>query len=198
MTNLQPKSSKAAVKPYVVPGALVWMDLEMTGLDPDQNQIIEVATVITDSQLIILAEGPIIAIHQDPAVFETMDSWNREHHTKSGLWKRVVESTTTLEQAQELTLDFIKKHVKLKESPLCGNSIWQDRRFIAKHMKKLDDYLHYRLIDVSTIKTLAKLWFPTELRKIPEKESKHLAMDDIKESIEELRAYRTHFFIEPK
>lgn len=172
------------------PSKLVWMDLEMTGLDPDRDVIIEMATIITDANLDVIAVGPEIVIQRPAQLFDTMDSWNREHHTKSGLWKKVVESTVTEQEAENLTLDFIRKHVGSKESPLCGNSIWQDRRFIAKYMKNLDQYLHYRLIDVSTLKTLGKMWYAKEMATIVEKKSNHRALDDITESIEELKQYR--------
>ncbi|MCX6124786.1 MAG: oligoribonuclease [Proteobacteria bacterium] len=183
-------SPRDANKKSDVPTRLVWMDLEMTGLDPDRDVIIEMATIITDANLSIIAEGPEIVIQRPAELFSTMDSWNREHHKKSGLWKRVVESTVTERAAEEMTLKFIKEHVQAKDSPLCGNSIWQDRRFIAKYLKKLDDYLHYRLIDVSTLKTLGKMWYPKAMAMITEKRSNHRAMDDIRESIEELKRYR--------
>lgn len=173
------------------PSRLVWMDLEMTGLDPDRDVVIEMATLITDAELNIVAEGPEIVIQRAPELFETMDSWNREHHTKSGLWQKVVTSTITEAEAEEKTLAFIKEHIKERESPLCGNSIWQDRRFIAKYMKKLDAYLHYRLIDVSTLKILGTMWYAGDLKQVIEKKSSHRALDDIRESIEELRRYRT-------
>ncbi len=173
-----------------IPEKLVWMDLEMTGLDPDRDFIIEMATIITDRELNVLEEGPEIVVHCDPTTFDRMDSWNKEHHTKSGLWAKVIASTTSQSEAEQQTLDFIKKHVKERSSPLCGNSIWQDRRFIAKQMKALDTYLHYRLIDVSTLKTLGKMWYPAEMKTITEKSSNHRALDDIKESIEELKVYR--------
>ena len=172
------------------PQRLVWMDLEMTGLDPDRDVIIEMATVITDAALNVIAEGPEIVIQRSQDLFASMDSWNREHHTKSGLWKKVIESTVSQNEAEEMTLNFIKKHVGEKQSPLCGNSIWQDRRFIAKHLKNLDAYLHYRLIDVSTVKILGKMWYPKEMETLVEKKSNHRALEDIKESIEELKRYQ--------
>lgn len=174
-----------------VPCSLVWMDLEMTGLEPDQDVIIEMATVITDPELNVIAEGPELVIRRSQELFKGMDSWNREHHTKSGLWAKVIASEVSEEEAEKQTLEFIKKYVKNRESPLCGNSIWQDRRFIAKYMKKIDAYLHYRLIDVSTLKVLGKMWFPQEMATLTEKNSSHRALDDIKESIEELKRYRT-------
>ncbi|MEI6398900.1 MAG: oligoribonuclease [Pseudomonadota bacterium] len=176
------------------PKKLVWMDLEMTGLDSDRDVIIEMATLITDVELNVIAEGPEIVIRRSQELFETMDSWNREHHTKSGLWAKVVSSEVSQDQAEQMTIEFIKQHVGLRESPLCGNSIWQDRRFIAKHMKNLDAYLHYRLVDVSSVKLLGKIWYPAESEKSRDKKSAHRALDDIKESIEELKLYRQLIF----
>ena len=176
------------------PKKLVWMDLEMTGLDSDRDVIIEMATLITDLELNVIAEGPEIVIQRPKELFETMDSWNREHHTKSGLWDKVVSSEVTQDQAEKMTVNFLKKHIGPRESPLCGNSIWQDRRFIAKHMKALDSYLHYRLIDVSTVKLIGKIWYPSDTEQSKEKQSAHRALDDIKESIEELKQYRQLIF----
>jgi oligoribonuclease len=176
------------------PSKLVWMDLEMTGLDSDRDVIIEMATLITDIELNVIAEGPEIVIQQPESLFVTMDSWNQEHHTKSGLWAKVITSTVTQLQAEQMTLEFIKQHIGPRESPLCGNSIWQDRRFIAKHMKQLDAYLHYRLIDVSTVKLLGKIWYPNACEQTTEKKSSHRALDDIRESIEELKTYRSLLF----
>lgn len=174
------------------------MDLEMTGLDPERDLIIEMATLITDSDLNIIAEGPEIVIHRPANLFETMDDWNREQHTKSGLWAKVLESKISQIEAEQQTLSFLKQHIGPRESPLCGNSIWQDRRFIAKYMKDLDNYLHYRLIDVSTIKILGKLWYPKDMEKGIEKKSAHRALDDIRESIEELKLYRQALFKNPQ
>ncbi len=171
---------------------LIWMDCEMTGLDPDRDTIIEVATLVTDAELNVLAEGPELVVSQPAALFATMDDWNKEHHTKSGLWKKVVESTVTLAEAERLTLEFVKSHVGPKESPLCGNSIWQDRRFLVRYMKGLEAYLHYRVVDVSTVKELASRWYPTA--KYSKKKGAHRAMDDIRESVEELRYYRQTLF----
>jgi oligoribonuclease len=176
------------------PKKLVWMDLEMSGLDSDRDVIIEMATLITDTELNVIAEGPEIVIRRSQDLFDTMDSWNREHHTKSGLWAKVVSSEVTQEQAEQMTIEFIKQHVGPRESPLCGNSIWQDRRFIAKHMKNLDAYLHYRLVDVSSVKLLGKIWYPAESEKSTDKKSSHRALDDIRESIEELKLYRKLLF----
>ena len=176
------------------PEKLVWMDLEMTGLDSDRDVIIEMATLITDKDLNVIAEGPEIVIQRPQELFQSMDAWNQEHHKKSGLWQKVITSTITQDQAEQLTLDFIKQHTGLRESPLCGNSIWQDRRFIAKHMRQLDVFLHYRLIDVSTVKILGKIWNPTAVATTNEKKSSHRALDDIRESIEELKFYRAALF----
>lgn len=175
-------------------GLLVWMDLEMTGLDPERDTIIEMATLITDSDLNIVAEGPEIVIRQDAALFAGMDDWNKEHHTKSGLWAQVISSTTTLAEAEQQTLSFIKSHVGLKESPLCGNSIWQDRRFLTRYMPAIEAYLHYRLVDVSSVKELVSRWYPDNW-KFSKPKGSHRAMDDIRESIDELRHYRTKIFL---
>lgn len=171
---------------------LVWMDLEMTGLDPERDTIIEIATLITDGELNVIAEGPEIAVYQDPSWFDKMDDWNQEHHTKSGLWAKVIASKVSLAEAEEEILTFIKKHCGLRESPLCGNSVWQDRRFLARYMQKIDQHLHYRLIDVSTVKELGSRWYPGV--KYDKKKNSHRAMDDIKESLEELKFYRSEFF----
>ena len=171
---------------------LIWMDCEMTGLDPDRDTIIEIATLVTDADLNILAEGPEIVIRQPAALYETMDDWNKEHHTKSGLWQKVVESEISLAEAEAQTLAFIKSHVAPKSSPLAGNSIWQDRRFLVRYMKSIESYLHYRLVDVSTIKELAGRWYPTT--KYSKKKGAHRAMDDIRESVAELRFYRQNVF----
>ena len=173
---------------------LVWMDLEMTGLDPDRDVIIEIATIITDHQLNIIAEGPDLVIHRDHSLFETMDNWNQEHHSKSGLWDKVLASKVSERDAEEETLAFIKKHVGQRESPLCGNTIWQDRRFLVRYMKNLEAWLHYRLVDVSTIKELAGRWYPNTMAGFAKKKNAHRALDDCRESIEEMRQYRETFF----
>lgn len=178
-------------------GPLVWMDLEMTGLDPQQDEIIEIATLVTDSDLNVIAEGPEMVLHQDPSRFDRMDEWNRTQHTKSGLWERVVNSEITAEEAEHETLEFLKKHTGERQSPLCGNSIWQDRRFLVRYMPRLEAYLHYRLIDVSTLKELTHRWYPEDARFEGKKES-HRALDDIHESIEELKHYRNKVFAPAK
>ncbi|MGP0565261.1 oligoribonuclease [Nitrospina sp. 32_T5] len=174
---------------------LVWMDLEMTGLDPDKEEIIEIATIVTDSQLNILAEGPCLVIHQDDAILERMDDWNQKTHSASGLIQKVKESTLTVEEAEQRTLDFIKQYVPYKTSPLCGNSIQQDRRFLDRYMKDLTDYLHYRNIDVTSIKEVIRRWYPNGTR-LPKKSDAHMALTDVRESIEELIFYRNNFFVD--
>jgi oligoribonuclease len=173
---------------------LIWIDLEMTGLVPENDVIIEIATIITDQDLTILAEGPVIAIHQPDSILNAMDAWNTKHHTESGLIARVKSSTYDMKQAESETLAFIEQYIPAKTSPMCGNSICQDRRFLNRYMPSLEAYFHYRHIDVSTLKELVKRWRPDLIQGFV-KQSKHLALDDIKESIEELRYYREHFII---
>lgn len=173
-------------------GALVWMDLEMTGLDPDRDTILEIATIVTDGALNALEEGPVLAIHQPAAVLEAMDDWNREHHAASGLTARVTSSTVSMADAENRTLELVRRHCSERSAPLCGNSIWQDRRFLARYMPALEAYLHYRIVDVSSIKELAARWYPDLA--LPKKRNAHLALDDIRESIDELRFYRQHIF----
>jgi len=175
------------------PTHLIWIDLEMTGLNPDLDRIIELAIVVTDRTLNVVAEGPIFAIHQSPEVLAKMDDWNTKQHTRSGLVERVNQSTMSEEEAENKTLAFLAEWVPSGVSPMCGNSICQDRRFLYRYMPKLERYFHYRNLDVSTIKELAKSWHP-ELLKHFKKKSTHLAMDDVKESIDELRYYRDTFF----
>jgi oligoribonuclease len=170
---------------------LIWIDLEMTGLDTGQDSIIEIATVVTDSQLNVLAEGPEFAIAHPLVVLEAMDDWNRAQHTRSGLWKRVVESTVTLGQAEAQTVDFLAQWLPANASPMCGNSICQDRRFLHRLMPRLEKYFHYRNLDVSTLKELARRWAPTVLEGV-RKQSAHTALSDVRDSIEELRHYRKH------
>ncbi len=172
---------------------LVWMDLEMTGLDPDQDVIIEIATIITDPALNILAEGPSLAVHQSEAMLAGMDEWNTTHHGASGLTERVRASTTTTADAEAQTLAFIQQWTEAGRSPLCGNSIGQDRRFLYRYMPNLSEWLHYRNIDVSTVKELARCWRPDVLAGV-QKSGQHLALADIRESIGELQHYREHFF----
>jgi len=172
---------------------LIWLDLEMTGLDIEANRIIEIATIITDSDLEIIAEGPVFAIHQPEEILALMDDWNVKQHTKSGLIERVRKSSVNTEQAEAETLLFLQKYVQPGKSPLCGNSICMDRRFLARYMPALEKFFHYRLLDVSSIKELAIRWAP-EVYKSLKKESRHLALDDIKDSINELKHYRENFF----
>ncbi len=175
---------------------LVWMDLEMTGLDPKTCVIIEIASLVTDKDLNLIAQGPSLVIHQPQSVLDVMDDWNKKHHGESGLIKQVQESTVTLEEAEKQTLAFISQHVKAKTSPLCGNTIYQDRRFLIEYMKDLESYLHYRLVDVSTIKELVKRWYGPAFQS-PQKKQKHKALDDILETVEELKFYRKMVFKQP-
>lgn len=172
---------------------LIWIDLEMTGLDPDNDLIIEIATVITDKDLKILAEGPVLAVHQSDAVLAAMDDWNQKHHGESGLISRVKSSNVNEAEAEAQTLAFLQQWLPANASPICGNSICQDRRFLYRHMPKLEAYFHYRNLDVSTVKELAGRWAP-HIRDGFYKKSTHKALDDIIESIEELKYYREHFF----
>jgi len=172
---------------------LIWIDLEMTGLLPDSDVIIEIATIVTDAQLNVLAEGPMLAIHQSDEILDGMDEWNTNQHGKSGLTQRVKDSAISEAEAEQQTIEFLKEYVPEGKSPICGNSICQDRRFLARYMPKLEAYFHYRNLDVSTIKELAMRWQPEVLQGFTKK-SKHLALDDIKDSIEELKFYREKVF----
>lgn len=168
---------------------LIWIDLEMTGLNPMKDRIIEIALIVTDKNLNIVAEGETMAIHQPTSVLEKMDEWNTEHHTDSGLWARVEESIYSVQDAERLSIEFLQEHIDIHRSPMCGNTICQDRRFLAKWMPDLENYFHYRQIDVSSIKELFARWNPKILDGFS-KEGNHLAMDDVRESIEELKYYR--------
>jgi oligoribonuclease len=172
---------------------LVWIDMEMTGLDPEQNVVLEIATIVTDKDLNVLAEGPVIAIHQSEAELAKMDEWNVNTHTKSGLVARVKASEHDEARAVTETLEFIRQWVPERTSPLCGNSIGQDRRFMVKHMGELEAFFHYRNVDVSTIKELVRRWQPELLDQFT-KRGTHMALDDIRESIAELQFYRGHVF----
>ena len=172
---------------------LIWIDLEMTGLDTVNDVIIEIATLITDANLNILAEGPVLAIHQPQTRLAAMDEWNTKQHGQSGLTERVKNSNIDVAAAQRITLEFLRQWVPAGKSPMCGNSICQDRRFLARLMPDLESYFHYRNLDVSTIKILAQHWKPSVADGV-KKEGNHLAMDDIKDSVVELRHYRQHFF----
>lgn len=174
--------------------SLIWIDLEMTGLKPDTDTIIEIATLVTDSSLRLIAEGPVLAIHQDEVTLARMDDWNQRQHGSSGLLARVRTSQVTLAQAEEATLEFLRAHVAAGSSPMCGNSICQDRRFMARLMPRLEAFFHYRNLDVSTVKELARRWAP-EVAAAFTKEGTHLALDDIRESVRELQYYREHLFL---
>ncbi len=171
---------------------LVWLDMEMTGLDPEKERIIEVAVVVTEPDLTVVAEGPVLVIHQSDALLQAMDKWNQSTHSKSGLIDRVRVSTINETDAQAQLITFLKEHVPAGKSPLCGNSVSQDRRFMYKYMPGLEQFFHYRTVDVSTIKELARRWNPALLKGF-EKKSRHEALADIYESIDELRYYREHF-----
>ncbi|PLK58163.1 oligoribonuclease [Candidatus Palibaumannia cicadellinicola] len=176
---------------------LIWIDLEMTGLDPEHNRIIEIATLITDAYLTVIAEGPVLAIHQSEAQLTLMDKWNIRTHTASGLVERVRNSTLNEETAVALTLTFLQEWVPAGKSPICGNSIGQDRRFLYRYMPALESYFHYRYLDVSTLTELARRWRPDIMLGIKKKNS-HKALDDIRESVTELAYYRAHFLrLEP-
>jgi oligoribonuclease len=177
-------------------GSLVWMDMEMSGLDPKTCVILEIATLITDKDLVPIAQGPSLVIHHPDPVLDAMDAWNKEHHAKSGLIAAVKASSLTLAEAEQRTLDFIAAHCAPKSSPLCGNTIYQDRRFLIEYMPKLESYLHYRLVDVSTVKELVKRWYGPEFQ-APDKRQKHMALEDILETVEELRFYREKVFKAP-
>ncbi len=172
---------------------LIWLDLEMTGLEPEHDVILEIASIVTDSQLNIIAEGPVFAIHQSDTVLDNMNEWCIETHGKSGLTQRCRESKVALVEASEQTIAFLQQYVAKGVSPMCGNSIGQDRRFINKYMPEFEAYFHYRNLDVSTVKELARRWKPEVLAKV-EKKGVHLALDDIRESIAELKVYQEHFF----
>jgi oligoribonuclease len=171
---------------------LIWIDLEMTGLNPEREVIIEIATIVTDSQLNIIAEGPSFAIWQSDEFLNAMDEWCTRQHGMSGLTQRVRASTVSVRQAEVDTLNFLRRHVPQGLSPMCGNTVSQDRRFLNRYMPELEAYFHYRHIDVSTLKELAKRWKP-EITRGYNKKSSHLALDDIRDSIDELRYYRRHF-----
>ena len=168
---------------------LIWIDLEMTGLDTVNDSILEIATIVTDDELNVLAEGPVCAIQQDEAILKAMDDWNRSHHTDSGLWQRVVSSPYSMHAAESANIRFLEDWVAKGASPMCGNSVCQDRRFLHRLMPELESWFHYRNLDVSTLKVLANHWLPSALKDF-EKENRHEALSDIRESIEELRYYR--------
>jgi oligoribonuclease len=171
---------------------LIWVDMEMTGLDPDRDAVIEIATIVTDTDLNTLAEGPVIAVHQSDAKLRAMDEWNTTHHTRSGLVDRVKASAYDEQRTAQETIDFLQQWVPAGASPMCGNTICQDRRFMARHLPELEAFFHYRNLDVSTLKILMQRWRP-ELEAGFVKTATHLALDDIRESINEMRYYREHF-----
>jgi oligoribonuclease len=175
--------------------SLVWIDLEMSGLEPDRHVILEIATIVTSSDLVILAEGPNIAIHHGRESLTTMEEWSKTHHEASGLLERVRISPHNSVSAEAMTLEFLQKYTEAGKSPVCGNSVWQDRRFLSKYMPALNAFFHYRNIDVSTVKELANRWYPSLAK--PKKRKDHLALNDIKESIAELRYYREKVFRRP-
>lgn len=175
---------------------LVWIDLEMSGLEVETDTILEIATIVTDSQLKVIDEGPELVISQPDEVLDGMDEWNTRHHGASGLTEAVRESELTMKAAERQTLDFIARHCHRDTAPLCGNSVWQDRRFLAKYMPKLEAYLHYRIIDVSSVKEVVRRWYPDEVSP-PSKQQSHRALDDIRDSIRELRYYRSEVFVPP-
>ena len=186
-----------AVAPTATPARpnefnLIWVDMEMTGLDPDKDKIIEVAVVVTDANLNVLAEGPVFAIHQPNEVLDGMDAWNKGTHGRSGLIDRVKASTVTEADAEQAIIDFLRHFVPKGKSPMCGNTICQDRRFMARGMPKLENFFHYRNLDVSTLKELCRRWKPDIMSGF-KKHQKHTALADIIESIEELKYYREHF-----
>jgi oligoribonuclease len=174
--------------------ALIWIDLEMTGLNPDSDRIIEIATLVTDNQLNVIAEGPVMAVHQPDAVLDAMDDWNKRTHAKTGLIERIKASTASAADAEQATLDFLRRHVPKNKSPMCGNSICQDRRFLARHMPSLEAWFHYRNLDVSSVKELVARWKPGIMNGF-QKKNTHKALDDIRESIDELKYYREHFIV---
>lgn len=174
---------------------LVWIDLEMTGLDPRKCRILEIAAIVTDNDLNVVAQSPAIAIHYSDKILDGMEPWSRFHHKKSGLTDACRTSRIGLKKAEETILKFVKSHCKQKTAPLCGNTIWQDRRFLVKYMPKLESYLHYRTIDVSSIKELVQRWYPAEYKMPRQKNQSHRVLDDILESIEELRFYQKKIFI---
>lgn len=178
---------------------LAWMDLEMTGLDPARHTIVEIATLLTNDDLEIIAEGPDLVVHATAEQLTHMDDFVRNMHTRSGLLPKISASTISLEEAGAATLEFLKQHIAEPRSvPLCGNSIGTDRRFLAVQLPEIEEFLHYRSVDVSTIKELARRWNPTTLKRSPEKNTTHRALDDIRESIDELRFYREHLFVAPE
>ena len=176
---------------------LVWLDLEMTGLDPKKCTILEIGAVVTDGDLNVIAQGPFLAVHQSQKVLGSMEAWSRHHHGKSGLTRACRESAVTMRKAEEAVLKFVKTYCREKTAPLCGNTVWQDRRFLVKYMPRLESYLHYRVIDVSSMKELVQRWYKTEHKMPRTKNQRHRVKEDILESLEELRHYRQNVFVRP-
>ena len=174
---------------------LVWIDMEMSGLDVERERVLEIATIVTDGELEVIAEGPELVVHQPDALLDAMDAWNTEHHGGSGLTERVKASTVSEADAEAQTLAFLAEHVEARVAPLAGNSVHQDRLFLSKYLPKLDAHLHYRNVDVSTVKELVRRWYPEAFDGRPKKKAKHRALEDIRESIEELRYYRQAVFV---
>jgi oligoribonuclease len=189
MLEFKTETTNGVLRMPVSPNRLIWIDLEMTGLDTVHDSIIEIATIVTDADLKVIAEGPVLAIHQSDSVLAGMDEWNTRQHNESGLVKRIRESDIDTAKAERLTLEFLREHVDSGSSPMCGNSICQDRRFMAREMPELEAYFHYRNLDVSTLKILAGMWAPQVASGFT-KSGAHLALDDIRDSIAELQHYR--------
>ena len=196
LVNYTDSEYRVAQKSSCSDDNLIWIDLEMTGLDTVNDEIIEIATIVTDKQLNILAEGPMIAIHLAQSRLDEMDDWNKKQHGKSGLIQRVLDSQYSLQQAEAETIAFLEQYVSAGKSPMCGNSICQDRRFLARQMPTLEEFFHYRNLDVSTLKELVKRWYPSNGFSF-DKESEHLALADIRDSIDELKHYREKLFVQP-
>jgi oligoribonuclease len=193
MSQQEPRPERPATPaPAVDENRLLWVDMEMSGLSPDTDRVLELAMVVTDAELNIVAEGPVIAIHQDDSVLDGMDAWNRLTHARSGLTTRVRESRVNEAEAERQMLDWVARYIPAGRSPMCGNSICQDRRFMARWMPRLEAFFHYRNLDVSTLKELARRWKPDVYRSF-EKKSRHEALADVYESIEELKHYRTRW-----
>lgn len=196
-TSLEVSHASAGQSPQRDDNRLLWVDMEMTGLDPDNDKIIEVAIVVTDADLNVIAEGPVLAISQSDETLAAMDEWNTKTHGNSGLTARVKASDMTESDAEEVLLNWLGAYISPGKSPMCGNSICQDRRFMARYMPKLEAFFHYRNLDVSTLKELAKRWNPTMVKKF-KKKTLHTALADIMESIDELKFYREHFIVPPE
>jgi oligoribonuclease len=194
MSTIDPQSTPATPTLAISENNLIWIDLEMTGLKTDSDKIIEIAVVVTDAHMTVRVEGPVFAIHQSDETLGKMDAWNKGTHGKSGLIERVKASTVDEALAEQQVIDFLKKYVKAGKSPMCGNSICQDRRFLANNMPRLESFFHYRNLDVSTLKELARRWKPGLMEGF-KKAQKHTAMADILESIDELAYYREHFIV---